>query len=149
MDEDDLGMGPFPRRGETGADASAPATGQPLRAAAPSAPPLPPPQKAVQPGACPPDEHYLMQYNGLGRVACRQMDDFNVIDVQYHDISQHRKKMAPIRSVNSYCLAALAESGVLQFALLMNMPAIPAFSCTKDRTRMPACMKDRTRMLST
>lgn len=71
----------------------------------------PAPQPPFQPGACLADEHYLMQYNVVGRVVRKPLEDQFVVDTIYHDNARHRKRMPPIRPSHDFALAALADAG--------------------------------------
>eukprot|EP00892_Ulva_mutabilis_P009029 jgi/Ulvmu1/6499/UM003_0132.1 len=85
----------------------------------------PPPQPPFQPGACPADEHYLMQYNVVGRVVRKPLEDQFVVDTIYHDNARHRKRMPPIRPSHDFALAALSGAGVaLASKLTRQSPAM-------------------------
>lgn len=88
----------------------------------------PPPQPPFQPGACPADEHYLMQYNVVGRVVRKPLEDQFVVDTIYHDNARHRKRMPPIRPSHDFALAALSDAGAAacRCRLLNRTRSVPA-----------------------
>lgn len=86
-----------------------------------------PVQPPFQPGSCPDaeDGHYLLQYNLVGHVSRKHLEDAaprpgsaedstrsSVIDVTFHDVAKHRKRMPPIRPQRDFTMAALSDTGV-------------------------------------
>lgn len=86
-----------------------------------------PMQAPFQPGSCPEaeDGHYLLQFCLVGHISRKFVEESahrpgadedsvrnSVIDVTFHDVARHRKRMPPIRPQRDFSMAALSDTGV-------------------------------------
>jgi hypothetical protein len=73
-----------------------------------------------------------MQYNLLGTVVRKQLEESCIIAAEFHDNSRHRRRMAPIRANHGFTLAALSDAGA---------PAEVFPRSSKQLERTVSCLK--------
>ncbi|KAI7839202.1 hypothetical protein COHA_007091 [Chlorella ohadii] len=76
---------------------------------------LPQPQDAIQPGATEMGDNgrRYLAYNSLGAITLRQEEDYNVVEVTFHDTARMRKRVPLLSDFFGFTCGALGEKGAL------------------------------------